>query len=99
MIRKAKRLDNISPYLFAEIDKKKEEAVKRGVKVLSLGIGDPDLPTPPHVVSALYESAKIVSNQKYPPMRELKNSEKRSLIGMRRDLMSPWTLRGRSSPS
>lgn len=67
MIKKAKRLDNIPPYLFAEIDKKKEEAIKRGIKVLNLGIGDPDLPTPPHIVSALYESAKIVSNQKYPP--------------------------------
>lgn len=76
MIKKAKRLDNIPPYLFAEIDKKKEEAIKRGVKVLSLGIGDPDLPTPPHIVDALYEAAKIVSNQKYPPYEGTKEFRK-----------------------
>ncbi|MGB9681991.1 MAG: LL-diaminopimelate aminotransferase [bacterium] len=76
MIRKAKRLDNIPPYLFAEIDKKKEEAIKRGVKVLNLGIGDPDLPTPPHIVDALYEAAKITSNQKYPPYEGTKEFRK-----------------------
>ncbi|MDD1664184.1 MAG: LL-diaminopimelate aminotransferase, partial [Methanomicrobiales archaeon] len=39
------RLGNLPPYLFAQIDELKEEQVKRGVDVIDLGIGDPDLPT------------------------------------------------------
>lgn len=44
-IEKAKRIDQIPPYLFAEIDKKKEEMRKKGMDLIDLGIGDPDLPT------------------------------------------------------
>ena len=45
----AKRLDAVPPYLFAELERKVSEAEKAGVDVISLGIGDPDLPTPPAV--------------------------------------------------
>ena len=44
--RIAKRLSELPPYLFVEIDRKKREAAARGVDVINLGIGDPDLPTP-----------------------------------------------------
>lgn len=65
-IRKAARLDKLPPYLFAEIDKKKREVAARGVDIISLGIGDPDLPTAPHIVKALQEAAERPPNHRYP---------------------------------
>ncbi len=62
----AKGISSLPPYLFAEIDKRKEEAIKKGVDVIDLGIGDPDLPTPPHIVEALCHAAKDPSNHRYP---------------------------------
>ncbi len=52
----AQRIQTIPPYLFAEIDKKKEEALKRGVDIINLGIGDPDQPTPDNIIEKLRES-------------------------------------------
>src|SRR5713101_7942456 len=49
----AERLRKLPPYLFAEIDKKKREARARGADLIDMGIGDPDLPTPPHIIQAL----------------------------------------------
>ena len=46
------RLQKLPPYLFAEIDKKKKAALERGVDLISLGVGDPDKPTPPHIIEA-----------------------------------------------
>jgi len=57
-VRFAKRLDAVPPYLFAELERKVSEAEKAGVDVISLGIGDPDLPTPPAVIDALAEAAR-----------------------------------------
>ncbi len=65
-IRKAARLEKLPPYLFAEIDKKKREVAARGVDIISLGIGDPDLPTAPHIVKALQEAAPRPANHRYP---------------------------------
>ncbi len=62
----AERLKRLPPYLFAEIDKKKQEARARGVDVIDLGIGDPDLPTPPHVIQALQQAALDPQNHRYP---------------------------------
>src|SRR5439155_2042807 len=62
----AQRLDLIPPYLFAEIDRKVQEKKRAGVDVISLGIGDPDLPTPGHIVSVLQEVASDPSNHRYP---------------------------------
>ena len=45
-MRFAKRLDAVPPYLFAELERKVSEAERAGIDVISLGIGDPDLPTP-----------------------------------------------------
>src|SRR5215831_9545086 len=63
----AKRLDGLPPYLFAEIDKVKDEIRRQGVDLISLGIGDPDLPTPPHIVQALQAAAEKIANHQYPP--------------------------------
>ena len=65
-IRKATRLDKLPPYLFAEIDKKKREVAARGIDIISLGIGDPDLPTPAHIIKALQEAAARPANHRYP---------------------------------
>ncbi|TMA54633.1 MAG: LL-diaminopimelate aminotransferase, partial [Deltaproteobacteria bacterium] len=64
-IRKATRLDKLPPYLFAEIDKKKREVAARGIDIISLGIGDPDLPTPAHIIKALQEAAARPANHRY----------------------------------
>jgi len=62
----AKRLGRIPPYLFAEIDRKVQEKKRAGVDVISLGIGDPDLPTPGRIVSVLQETAADPANHRYP---------------------------------
>ena len=59
------RLSKIPPYLFAEIDRKVQEKKKAGVDVISLGIGDPDLPTPPRIVHVLQEAAADPANHRY----------------------------------
>ncbi len=62
----ARRLDNLPPYLFARIDALKAEKIKEGIDVIDFGIGDPDLPTPPHIVDALITAAKDPANHHYP---------------------------------
>jgi LL-diaminopimelate aminotransferase len=62
----AQRLQALPPYLFAELDRMKQEQVKKGVDIISLGIGDPDLPTPPHIVQALASAAGDPKNHQYP---------------------------------
>ncbi len=62
----ADRLRALPPYLFAEMDRLKQEQVKKGVDIISLGIGDPDLPTPPHIIQALAEAAADPVNHQYP---------------------------------
>lgn len=66
MIKKAKRIENLPPYLFARIDQLKEEAINRGIDVISLGIGDPDQPTPMPIVQKLCEEALNPANHRYP---------------------------------
>ena len=61
----AKRLSKIPPYLFAEIDRKVQEKKRAGVDVISLGIGDPDLPTPKRIVHVLQEAAADPANHRY----------------------------------
>jgi len=62
----AARLKKLPPYLFAEIDRQKKEARARGVDLIDLGIGDPDLPTPAHVIDALARAAREPKNHRYP---------------------------------
>lgn len=65
-IEKAKRIDQIPPYLFAEIDKKKEEMRKKGMDLIDLGIGDPDLPTPLPIIERMKKAAEDPGNHHYP---------------------------------
>jgi len=62
----ADRLSTLPPYLFAAIDKAKAEVAAKGMDIISLGIGDPDLPTPDFIIEALYEGAKKPVNHQYP---------------------------------
>jgi LL-diaminopimelate aminotransferase len=62
----ADRIETLPPYLFAEIDRKVAAVRAKGVDVISLGIGDPDMPTPAHIVAALQEAAADASTHQYP---------------------------------
>src|SRR5918998_3140724 len=65
----ASRLDRLPPYLFAELERKVREKKEAGVDVISLGIGDPDTPTPAPVVDALAASAADPGTHQYPSNR------------------------------
>jgi len=60
------RINKIPPYLFAEIDREIEKSVKRGVDIINLGVGDPDLPTPNNIINALNKAANDPKNHRYP---------------------------------
>ena len=66
IFEKAERLKKLPPYLFKEIDRKKAEVRARGVDIIDLGIGDPDLPTPPHIIEALKKAAEDPATHRYP---------------------------------
>lgn len=65
-IEVATRIKTLPPYLFAAIDKMKQEALARGVDIINLGIGDPDLPTPAPIIESLYQAAKNPKHHQYP---------------------------------
>jgi LL-diaminopimelate aminotransferase len=62
----AERLKQIPPYLFKEIDKKKAQVRARGVDIIDLGVGDPDLPTPPFIVEKMREAVADPGTHHYP---------------------------------
>src|SRR5215211_6148547 len=68
-MRASSRLDRLPPYLFAELERKIAERQAAGVDVISLGIGDPDTPTPERVVSSLAEAARDPAAHRYPSNR------------------------------
>ncbi len=58
MFKLSKKLQNLPPYLFLEIDRAKRKARAQGRDIIDLGIGDPDQPTPAHIIEKLYQAAK-----------------------------------------
>lgn len=70
-MRFARRLDQVPPYLFAELERKIETMRAGGVDVVSLGIGDPDLPTPDAVIEELRRQAGRAETHRYPSNRGL----------------------------
>ncbi len=62
----AKRIQSIPPYLFARIEKKIEEAREQGKDVISLGIGDPDCPTPNFIIDEMAKRIYDAENHQYP---------------------------------
>lgn len=63
----SERLEKIPPYLFAEIDRKIDEAKAKGIDIISLGIGDPDKPTLQPVVDEMHKAIDNPKNHDYPP--------------------------------
>jgi LL-diaminopimelate aminotransferase len=68
-MKRSSRLDRLPPYLFAELERKIREKRAAGVDVISLGIGDPDSPTPGPVVEALAAAAHDPGTHQYPANR------------------------------
>lgn len=80
----SKRLDRIPPYLFAEIDRKIDEARAQGHDVISLGIGDPDTPTLPNIVEAMHAAIDDTSTHDYPPYNGTKEFRDASAAWMQK---------------
>ncbi|HEY8865765.1 MAG TPA: aminotransferase class I/II-fold pyridoxal phosphate-dependent enzyme, partial [Solirubrobacteraceae bacterium] len=68
-MRPSKRLEQIPPYLFAELQRKIAAKKRAGIDVISLGIGDPDRPTPALVVEAMQEAVADPGTHRYPSNR------------------------------
>ncbi|MCF2148771.1 LL-diaminopimelate aminotransferase [Desmonostoc muscorum LEGE 12446] len=68
----AKRLEKIPPYLFAEITHKQNELVAKGVDIINMAIGDPDKPTPNHILQVMHEAIEDASMHNYPPYQGTK---------------------------
>ncbi len=62
----AERVRNLPPYLFARIEEKKQEVLEKGVDLIDLSIGDPDIPTLPHIVEAMKKAVENPLNHRYP---------------------------------
>ncbi|MBI3309527.1 MAG: LL-diaminopimelate aminotransferase [Candidatus Melainabacteria bacterium] len=69
----AKRIETLPPYLFAEIDKKKQAAIQKGVDIISMGIGDPDKPTPKNILLAMHKAVDDPTTHNYPPYHGTKD--------------------------
>ena len=65
-MRLAERVESLPPYLFVEISRKISERKARGEDIISFGIGDPDIPTPPHIIERLCREAHVPANHRYP---------------------------------
>lgn len=80
----AKRLERIPPYLFAELGRKRDELVGKGVDIINIGVGDPDHPTPAHIVHAMHEAIDDSSTHNYPPYQGTKDYRKAVVDWMER---------------
>lgn len=65
-IEQAERLKKLPPYLFKEIDRMRDEVRRKGVDIIDLGVGDPDRPTPDHIIARLIKAAQDPANHPYP---------------------------------
>ena len=67
--RLSRPLASLPPYVFAELERLKTDARRRGLEFVDLGIGSPDRPTPPAIVEAIQRAAGDPSTHGYPPFR------------------------------
>jgi len=65
-IRYSDKLKKLPPYLFVEIDRKRKVKEAEGADIISFGVGDPDMPTPPHIIEAGKLALEKPSNHQYP---------------------------------
>ncbi|OCR00396.1 LL-diaminopimelate aminotransferase [Oscillatoriales cyanobacterium USR001] len=80
----AKRLEKIPPYLFAEIDRKRDELVAKGVDIINMGVGDPDKPTPDRIIQAMHEAIADPATHNYPPYQGTKEYRQAVVAWMER---------------
>jgi LL-diaminopimelate aminotransferase len=66
MFQKTRRLQQLPPYLFKEIDRLRDEVRSKGMDIIDLGVGDPDQPTFPNIVARLQEAAQDAATHRYP---------------------------------
>jgi len=71
-----RRIENLPPYVFAEVTKKALEARRAGIDIIDLGFGNPDIPSPPVVVDKLVEAAQSPKNHRYSASRGIPNLRK-----------------------
>lgn len=71
-IKWSDRISGLPPYLFADIDRKKAECIAKGADVIDLGVGDPDIPTPAHIVDAAAKALADPANHRYPSYAGMK---------------------------
>ncbi len=69
-MHEANRMKRLPLYLFTIIDQLKEEAKRKGIDIVDLGMGNPDQPTPKHIVDELCKQARLPENQRYPRPNE-----------------------------
>jgi LL-diaminopimelate aminotransferase len=62
----AKRLDRLPPYLFVDINRRIADLRAQGVDIVTFAIGDPDLPTPAHIIERICREAHVPANHRYP---------------------------------
>lgn len=62
----SERINSLPPYLFAAIDESKKAMIEKGVDVIDLGVGDPDVPTHAHIVEAMVEAVRDPKTHQYP---------------------------------
>lgn len=82
-MKPSNRLNQIPPYLFAEIDRKVDEARAKGIDIINLGIGDPDSPTMPHVVEEMHKAIDDPSTHNYPPYQGTADFRKACSVWMK----------------
>jgi LL-diaminopimelate aminotransferase len=71
-VEMAQRLTALPPYLFAELDRRKAALRAKGVDIIDLGVGDPDLPTPTRIVERMRETVLNPQNHRYPSYEGLR---------------------------
>ena len=93
----AKRLENLPPYLFVAISKKIAERKAKGEEVISFAVGDPDMPTPSHIVSRLCQAAQDPANHHYPESDSL--PELRQAVASKARARRPASVVGPQGPA
>ncbi len=74
------RIAKLPTYLFVELDKKKEEVLKKGVDVIDLGVGDPDIPTPSVIVEEMKKRVEDPANHIYPSYSGMDDFRKEAAV-------------------
>lgn len=71
-----RRIDNLPPYVLAQVNERTREARRAGIDVIDLGFGNPNIPSPPGVVDKLIEAARAGKNHRYSASRGIPNLRK-----------------------